>query len=61
VKDHQIRFEPSKKYEVLQEEYETIKNSNDVQEMYDFLHRNPFHTDAIYNIGEFLRLKGNYK
>jgi hypothetical protein len=32
-----------------------------VQEMYDFLHRNPFHTDALYNIGEFLRLKGNYK
>ena len=46
---------------MLQEEYESIKNSNDVQQMFDFLQRNPYHTDALYNIGEFFRLKGNYK
>lgn len=25
------------------------------------MQRNPYHVDAIYNVGEFLRLKGNYK
>jgi hypothetical protein len=46
-----IWIEAGKKYEVLQEQYEAIKNSNDINEMFDFLQRNPFHTDALYNIG----------
>lgn len=29
--------------------------------MFDFMQKNPYHTDALYNIGEYFRLKGNYK
>lgn len=47
--------------EVLREEYESIKNSNDIQEMFDFFEKHPDNVDALYNVGEFLRLKGDYK
>ena len=28
---------------------------------FDFLHENPFHIEALYDVSEYFRIKGDYK
>lgn len=41
-------------------EYDAIRNMNDINAMFDFVNEHPEHVDALYSVGEFLRLQGNY-
>ena len=54
-------FKPSQRFEAMKETYETIRNTYDPNELIDFVHINPFYPEAVYDLGEFFRLKGNYK
>ena len=56
-----MRFEASKKYVSIQKEYDIVRNSNDVNALFEFSQMNPEHVDSLYSIGEFLRLQGNYR
>ena len=56
-----IRFIPTKKYGHFQVEYESIRNSNDINELFRFSQEHPEHVDSLYSVGEFLRLQGNYR
>ena len=38
-----------------------MKNTHDPNMIFDFLRQNPYHMEAAYDIGEFFRLKGDYK
>jgi tetratricopeptide (TPR) repeat protein len=44
----------------MQREYEIIRNSNDINALFQFTQFNPEHVDSLYAVGEFLRLQGNY-
>lgn len=59
--DDRLRFQSSKKYDSLQREYEVIRNSNDINALFQFTQLNPEHVDSLYDVGEFLRLQGNYR
>lgn len=59
--DEAIRFQATKKYDSLQREYDIIRNSNDVNALFQFTQFNPEHVDSLYAVGEFLRLQGNYR
>lgn len=54
-------FMPSKKYMNLQETYEGLKNTHDPNNIFDFLNQNPFHIDCLYDVGDYFRLKGDFK
>lgn len=54
-------FEATSKIASLQESYETIRNTMDPNAIQDFLMINPYYPEALYNMAEFFRLKGNYK
>lgn len=54
-------FKPGPRFETIKEAYETIRNTYDPNELIDFVHINPFYPEAVYDLGEFFRLKGNYK
>ena len=38
-----------------------VRNSNDVNALFQFSQMNPEHVDSLYAVGEFLRLQGNYR
>ena len=54
-------FKPTQKFQNLYDMYEVIKNTHDPNELIDFCHVNPFYPQALYDLSEFFRLKGNYK
>lgn len=56
-----IRFMPTKKYDHFQIQYEAIRNSNDINALFQFSQTHPEHVDSLYFVGEFLRLQGNYR
>jgi tetratricopeptide (TPR) repeat protein len=59
--DEKVLFQATKKYHSLQKEYEIIRNSNDINALFEFTQLNPEHVDSLYDVGEFLRLQGNYR
>lgn len=61
TEDGKIKFMPTKKYEHFQVEYEAIRNSNDINALFQFTQMHPEHVDSLYYVGEFLRLQGNYR
>lgn len=54
-------FKPSQRFENLKEMYDNIRNTYDPNELIDFVQVNPFYPEAVYDLGEFFRLKGNFK
>lgn len=49
--DNAVTFEASKKYVSIQKEYDIVRNSNDVNALFEFSQLNPEHVDSIYAIG----------
>lgn len=45
----------------LAETYKQVKNTMDINSTVDFLHSNPYFPEALYDLGEYQRLKGNFK
>jgi nitrogen regulatory protein PII len=45
----------------LAETYKQVKNTNDIGSTMDFLHTNPYYPEALYDLGEYQRLQGNFK
>ena len=61
---HKMRIfalKPTKKYQDLQEAYESLKNTYDPNNIAEFVRQNPYHTDALYDVAELLRMQGDYK
>ena len=58
---HILQFSPTKKYAQYQVEYESVRNTNDINALFQFSQTHPEHVDSVYSIGEFLRLEGNYR
>ena len=56
-----MKFQATKRYDSLQREYQIIRNSNDINALFQFTQFNPEHVDSLYAVGQFLRLQGNYK
>jgi hypothetical protein len=54
-------LQPTSRYASLQEAYESLKETHDPQNIFDFLHTNPYHIDALYDMAEFFRLRGDFK
>jgi hypothetical protein len=54
-------FKPTPKFNTIAETFDVIRNTHDPNELIDFVHTNPFYPEALYDLGEFFRLKGNYK
>src|SRR3990167_7102100 len=64
VNDHGQKvfvFKPTPRFETFAEMYEHISDSGDPNEMVDFVQQNPFYPEAVYDLGEYFRLKGNFK
>lgn len=49
--EDKIRFIPTKKYDHYQVEYESIRNSNDINALFNFMQTHPQHVDSIYAVG----------
>lgn len=54
-------FKSDGKLSSLQETYKQVKNTYDINSTIDFLYSNPYFPEALYDLGEYLRLKSNYK
>lgn len=54
-------FEPTPKLAALHETYETVRDTADPNAIQDFLMSNAYYPEALYDMAEFFRLKGNYK
>ncbi len=54
-------FKPTKALLNHQESYASIKNTHDPNLISEFLHTNPYFPLALYDLGEYLRLQGNFK
>lgn len=54
-------FDPKAKISALRDAYETVRNTMDPNAIQDFLMINPYFPEALYDMAEFFRLKGNYK
>lgn len=54
-------LEPTARLTTLRETYETVRNTMDPNAIQDFLMLNPYYPEALYDMAEFFRLKGNYK
>lgn len=54
-------FEASGKLASLVETYRQVKNTMDINSTGDFLQSNPYFPGALYDLGEYYRLQGNYK
>ena len=55
------KFEAAGKLKRLGELYSELKNTHDISTTFDFLNTNPYFPEALYDIGEYYRLKGNFK
>ena len=38
-----------------------MKNTHDPNNIFDFLNQNPFHIDCLFDVGDYFRLKGDFK
>lgn len=54
-------FVPGSKLRSLQETYDAVRDTHDPNAILDFLQTNPYYPEALYDIGEYFRLKGNIK
>ena len=49
-------FESSKKLDELQDTFDTIRNTNDPNILFQFLMTNPYYPEALYAMAEYYRL-----
>ena len=54
-------FKPNQKFMNLSETYEQVRNTHDPNNMSQFAQMNPHYPEAIYDLGELLRLQGDMK
>lgn len=54
-------FEAEGKLASLAETYRQVKNTMDIGSTMDFLQTNPYYPEALYDLGEYQRLQGNFK
>lgn len=56
-----FEFEPAKKLLDLQDTFDEIRDTGDPNMLQEFLMNNPYHPEALYALGEYFRLKGDFK
>lgn len=54
-------FDAAGKLAALAETYREVKNTHDIGSTMDFLHSHPYFPEALYDLGEYQRLQGNFK
>ena len=54
-------FKPTPRFNSISETFDVIRNTHDPNELIQFVHTNPYYPEALYDLAEFFRLKGNYK
>jgi tetratricopeptide (TPR) repeat protein len=54
-------FHATGKIASLAETYKQVKNTMDIGSTMDFLQTNPYYPEALYDLGEYQRLQGNFK
>lgn len=54
-------FDAAGKLANLAETYQQVKNTHDIGSTMDFLHSNPYFPEALYDLGEYQRLQGNFQ